>query len=98
MRNIPLVEPHPVSNEPCVRWHEPWPEWKTKFSNFMVRIENGGQDYIELIRRMLYDRRVCLYFSWMEGDVLVSDNFAMLHTRTEYEGGSDRELWRIDID
>ncbi len=53
---------------------------------------------MRLVDQMLYDRRVCLYFSWQTGDVLVSDNFAMLHTRTAFEGESDRELWRIHFD
>lgn len=98
MTGLPLVVPHPANGEPCVRWHEPWPEWKTKFANCVIRIENGGQEYVGLVDRMLYDRRVCLYFSWVKGDVLVSDNFAMLHTRTAFEGESDRELWRIHFD
>ena len=98
MKQLPLVVAHPATGEPCVRWHEPWPEWKTKFANCVIRMENAGQEYVGLVDRMLYDRRVCLYFSWMKGDVLVSDNFAMLHTRTAFEGESDRELWRIHFD
>lgn len=98
MRALPLIVPHPTSGKPCVRWHEPWPEWKTKFANCVINIENGSNEYIKLVDQMLYDRRVCLYFSWQKGDVLVSDNFAMLHTRTAFEGESDRELWRIHFD
>lgn len=50
------------------------------------------------IERTLYDRRVTLRFEWKRGDLLVNDNVAMLHTRTGYEGGCAREIWRIHVD
>jgi alpha-ketoglutarate-dependent taurine dioxygenase len=98
MTNLPLVVPHPSNGMPCVRWHEPWPVWKTKFAHCIISIENASQDIIPLVDSLLYDRRVCLYFTWEKGDILVNDNFAMLHTRTAFEGESDRELWRIHFD
>lgn len=97
-RNQPLVVPHPTTGLPCVRWHEPWPQWKTQFANCVVNFENGSQKYKNVVNDLLYDRRVCLYFTWEQGDVLVNDNFNMLHTRTAFHGQSDRELWRIHFD
>ncbi|KAB8542088.1 hypothetical protein FH972_025551 [Carpinus fangiana] len=106
MQQLPLVVRHPVSGEPCVRWHEPWPMWKTKFAHALVNIENpeqgkkgrSGIEYVKLVDSMLYDRRVCLYFEWDKGDVVCSDNTNMLHTRSAFDGSCDRELWRIHFD
>lgn len=98
MQKLPLIVRHPTSGEPCVRWHEPWPVWKTDFAHAIVTIENGSQEYARLIDRMLYDRRVCLYFEWDHGDVVVSDNTNMMHTRSAFDGSSARELWRIHFD
>lgn len=95
MTDLPLVEPHPTNGKPCVRWHEPWYQWQTKFSSNEIRISNGEQHYKDLIREMLYDRRVCLYFNFEQGDVLVADNTSMMHTRTAFKAGTGRELWRI---
>jgi len=92
--DLPLVVRHPVHNTPCMRWHEPWPASKTKYST----CENDSQEICDVVTEMLYDRRVCLRFSWDQGDVLVSDNTAMLHTRTAFTGDSDREMWRIHFD
>lgn len=50
------------------------------------------------IEKTLYDRRVTVRFEWEKGDLLVNDNVAMLHTRTGYEGGCAREIWRIHVD
>ncbi|KAI4221412.1 MAG: hypothetical protein LQ349_007846, partial [Xanthoria aureola] len=74
MTDLPLVVPHPTNQKPCIRWHEPWYQWQTQFSTNEIRISNGEQHYKELIREMLYDRRVCLYFNFEKGDILVADN------------------------
>ncbi|KAI9676075.1 MAG: hypothetical protein M1817_000818 [Caeruleum heppii] len=95
LKDLPLVVRHPVHNTPCMRWHEPWPASKTKFSTCDINIENDAQEVCEVVDALLYDRRVCLRFTWEKGDLLVSDNFAMLHTRTTFTGDCDRELWRI---
>lgn len=98
MKDLPLVLRHPKTDLPCVRWHQPWPASKTKFSTCAVSIENDRQEIIELVDRMLYDRRVCLRFTWEKGDLLLADNHAMMHTRTAFTGDCERELWRIHID
>jgi len=98
LTDLPLVVRHPTHNTPCLRWHEPWDSTKTKFSTCLVTIENDTQEIVQLIDQMVYDRRVCMRFSWEQGDILVSDNTAMLHTRTAFDGDSDRELWRIHFD
>ncbi|KAI8624787.1 Clavaminate synthase-like protein [Xylariaceae sp. FL1651] len=95
MEDIPLVVRHPTRNSPCIRWHQPWPKWRTAYGYADISIDNGSQSLIPLVDSLLFDRRVCLRFSWQEGDVLVSDNFAMLHTRTSFSTYHPRELWRI---
>jgi alpha-ketoglutarate-dependent taurine dioxygenase len=91
-----LVVRHPVTNEPCLRWHEPWN--KTKYSTCDVFLENEDRALIDVINAGVYDWRSCLRFSWEQGDLLVSDNTAMLHTRSAYESDCDREMWRIHFD
>lgn len=93
---LSLVVKHPVTDEPCLRWHEPWN--KTKYSTCDVFIENEDNALIDVINTGIYDRRSCLRFSWEMGDLLVSDNTAMLHTRSAYESDCERELWRIHFD
>ena len=97
MKNMPLVRKHPETGEPCLRYHEPWPQWKTKFTYNRISIEGSAEDqkWIDVIDELLYDRRVCFYFEWEQGDVLISDNIKMLHTRTGFSSTEDRELWRI---
>ncbi|MCJ1467851.1 hypothetical protein MMC07_006476 [Pseudocyphellaria aurata] len=98
IKDLNLVVRHPRYNTPCMRWHQPWDASRTKFSTCDVTIQNDSQDIVEVVDQLLYDRRVCLRFTWEQGDILVSDNFAMLHTRTAFTGECDRELWRIHFD
>ncbi|KAI9765808.1 MAG: hypothetical protein M1840_007090 [Geoglossum simile] len=98
LKGLPLVVRHSLHNTPCVRWHEPWPTSKTKYSTCEVTIENDSPEIAGIIDSLLYDRRVCLRFSWEQGDILLSDNVAMLHTRTTFTEDCDRELWRIHFD
>lgn len=93
-----LVLRHPTTNAPCLRWHQPWDSSRTKFSTYVVTIENDEQSLVKVISTLIYDHRVCLRFEWEQGDLLVNDNVAMLHTRTEYSSNSDREMWRIHLD
>ncbi|KAI1260985.1 Pyoverdine/dityrosine biosynthesis protein-domain-containing protein [Xylariaceae sp. FL1019] len=95
LSDIPLVVRHPTLNTPCMRWHSPWPKYKTAYGHAEIKIDNGSQAVIPMVDTLLYDRRVCLRFSWEEGDVLVSDNVSMLHTRTSFNNSKPRELWRI---
>lgn len=96
LKGIPLVVRHPVQHTPCLRWHQPWPATRTS-SQCKVTIENCNKDIAKVINGLLYDRRVCLRFSWEIGDVLLLDNTAMLHARTPYLGEKDREIWRVHL-
>lgn len=97
-----LVIPHPTTGKPCLRYHEPWPATKTKYDSILVTLENHDEDtgrqLFETIDSVLYDRRVAYYHVWEKGDMLISDNILNLHTRTNFEGKADRELWRIHLD
>ncbi|PVH97869.1 Clavaminate synthase-like protein, partial [Periconia macrospinosa] len=98
LTDIELVVSHPTTGQKCLKYHERWPQEKTSFEPTFVEIENGGDGVCDVIEDLLHDRRVCYWHTWEEGDVLVNDNFAMLHTRSSFEAGNDRELWRINFD
>ncbi|KAK3689021.1 Pyoverdine/dityrosine biosynthesis protein-domain-containing protein [Podospora appendiculata] len=102
LKDLPLVVSHPATGKPCLRYHEPWPQSKTDFEPMEVAVRGSdgvnGVDVCKVIDALLYDRRVTYWHAWQKGDLLVSDNVSMMHTRTEFVGGSDRELWRIHFD
>ncbi|CAM1507716.1 Fc.00g045640.m01.CDS01 [Cosmosporella sp. VM-42] len=102
LKGLPLVVSHPTTGQPCLRYHEPWPQHRTQFDATNVSIEGHGvidsESICGAIDALLYDRRVAYYHAWERGDILVSDNILMMHTRTDFIAGVDRELWRIHFD
>ncbi|KAH6616647.1 Pyoverdine/dityrosine biosynthesis protein-domain-containing protein [Boeremia exigua] len=95
---MPLVVTHPSTGRPCLKFHERWPQEKTRFDPTEVVIENGDESVCDVLESLLHDRRVCYWHSWLEGDLIVNDNISMLHTRSSFQAGVDRELWRIHFD
>ncbi|KAJ3525004.1 hypothetical protein NM208_g11827 [Fusarium decemcellulare] len=102
LRGLPLVIEHPTTGAPCLRYHEHWPESKTKFEATHVSIDNQPPKIQQIIRRelelLLHDRRVAYYHAWEKGDLLVNDNILTMHTRSDFISGCERELWRIHFD
>lgn len=104
LRGLPLIVDHPTTGKPCLRYHEPWPQSKTVFDPTYVTIEdeNGpienNDALCAAIDSLLHDRRVAYWHSWEKGDLVVSDNILMMHTRSDFTAGCDRELWRIHFD
>lgn len=93
---LPLVNQHPVTNAPCLRWHQPW--LTTKVSTFKLTIENDEQELVDVVKKLVHDYRVCYRFIWDEGDVLINDNVLTLAMHTSDEAKCDREIWRIHVD
>ncbi|KAF3036172.1 hypothetical protein E8E12_004274 [Didymella heteroderae] len=96
--NMPLITTHPSTGRSCLRYHERWPQEKTRFDPTEVAIENGDDSVCDVLESLLHDRRICYWHSWQEGDLIVNDNISMLHTRSSFQAGVDRELWRIHFD
>ncbi|EFW18199.1 conserved hypothetical protein [Coccidioides posadasii str. Silveira] len=102
LHGLPLVVDHPTTGKPCLRYHEPWPEGKTSFEATNISIDGLTPELSDTVcsqlDSLLHDRRVVYYHTWQRGDMLVSDNVLTMHTRSDFQGGADRELWRIHFD
>lgn len=104
LQGIPLILDHPVTGKPMLHYHEPWPQSRTKFEATLITLRGEGVDdeksaaICDTLDSLLHDRRIAYWHSWDKGDLLVSDNLAVLHTRSDFTAGCDRELWRIHFD
>ncbi|KAJ4985687.1 Spore wall maturation protein DIT1-like protein 3 [Stagonosporopsis vannaccii] len=96
--SMPLIVTHPSTGRPCLKYHERWPQEKTRFDPTEVAIENGDQSVCDVLESLLHDRRVCYWHSWQESDLVINDNISTLHTRSSFQAGVNRELWRIHFD
>lgn len=96
--NMLLIVNHPLTGRPCLKYHERWPQEKTRFDPTEVTIENSDHSVSDVLESLLHDRRVCYWHAWEEGDLVINDNISTLHTRSSFQAGVDRELWRIHFD
>ena len=60
--------------------------------------EEEGIRIRDALEQTMYDRRVCTRMEWEKGDVLISDNIALMHTREAFNSDQGRELWRVHVD
>ncbi|NUT48082.1 MAG: TauD/TfdA family dioxygenase [Saccharothrix sp.] len=97
----PLVEPHPVSGAPTLRFLEPVPDGVEILNPPSVTVADHDPEearaVISEIRSALYDPRHLYGHSWQPDDILITDNYTLLHTREPYQRGLPRHLKRVHV-
>jgi alpha-ketoglutarate-dependent taurine dioxygenase len=98
----PVIDEHPRRRFPVIRYNEPPREG---FGNFLnpPTLEFSGADPGELIefqrslREALYSPKNFYAHEWQEGDLVVADNFSLLHGRESFETRAPRHLRRVHV-
>jgi alpha-ketoglutarate-dependent taurine dioxygenase len=97
----PLVEPHPLTGEPVLRFLEPVPDGVAILNPPDVTVADHDPEraraLVEEVRAALYDPRYLYAHSWQPGDLLITDNYTLLHTREPYRRGLPRHLRRVHV-
>jgi alpha-ketoglutarate-dependent taurine dioxygenase len=97
----PLITPHPETGVPVLRYNEP-PREDVKFLN-RPELEFSGvapeqvKELQEGLRAAIYDPRHLYAHEWRTGDMVVADNYVLLHGRMAFTSGSKRHLRRVHI-
>lgn len=97
--NVPLVQRHPDTHETILRFGEPVPENRLN----PVAIEIDGLNEQKKVRWLkkfvprLYSESYCYQHTWKNNDVVLADNFSLLHARFAFKQFSPRFLQRIQI-
>lgn len=95
----PLVAQHPDTGKTILRFAEPVP---SSFKNpVKVSVEGyspeTSEQLIQDIAQTCYDPRYCYTHCWEENDLLLADNYALIHGRHAFKEFSPRHLRRIQI-
>ncbi|KAL6049557.1 Pyoverdine biosynthesis [Balamuthia mandrillaris] len=92
---LDIFQKHPETHWQVLRYHEPWEQEKTQFNPTHVEIlAPEGESWNQRLTDCMYNRRFCLFHDWQQGDVVIADNYSLLHSRLAF-ADSARELWRI---
>jgi alpha-ketoglutarate-dependent taurine dioxygenase len=97
----PLIEPHPDAGYPVMRFLEPVPDGEHIINGPEVSIDGLDTEAAAVefaaIRAAMYDPRHLYTHTWQQGDMVISDNYTLLHTRKPYRRGLTRHLRRVHV-
>ncbi|HEY4000135.1 MAG TPA: TauD/TfdA family dioxygenase [Candidatus Xenobia bacterium] len=97
----PIIDTHPFRGYPVIRYNEP-PVEAGNFLNPSIMEFSGlrdteQDDFFRSLREALYAPDTLYAHAWQTGDVLVSDNFSLLHGREAFETKAPRHLQRVHV-
>ncbi len=98
----PVIDRHPLRGFSVIRYNEPPRAGFGKFLN-PPTLEFGGLNtdeqskFHESIREALYSPNCFYAHEWQEGDIVIADNFSLLHGRESFETRAPRHLRRVHV-
>lgn len=98
----PVVTTHPVAGFPVLRYGEPAIADDPDFINHpdleFTGVDAAGLDrFHESIRAALYAPEHFYAHTWQSGDVVVADNYTLLHGREAFTSRAPRHLRRVHV-
>jgi alpha-ketoglutarate-dependent taurine dioxygenase len=98
----PIIDTHPYRGFSVIRYNEPPIEGFGSFLNPPI-LEFSGVTPEEMIqvhrslREALYSPKNYYAHAWLQGDMVVADNFSLLHGRESFETKAPRHLRRVHV-
>jgi alpha-ketoglutarate-dependent taurine dioxygenase len=97
----PLLDEHPIKKIPVLRYCEPPMQEDEGFLNHPEMSFEGIDDdlggFLKAFQRQLYAEEVIYAHQWETGDIVVSDNYTLLHGREAFSSGAGRHLRRVQV-
>ena len=98
----PIITTHPLRGFPVIRYNEPPSSEKGKFLNppqlnFLGLNKDETNKFHESLKEALYDSKNFYAHEWQTGDVVIADNFSLLHGREEFISKAPRHLQRVHV-
>ncbi len=97
----PLLVEHPVSGAATMRYNEPASEGEGFLNRHSLTYHGIRPSDVPAFQRDLHDvlddRRYRYAHRWEPGDIVLADNFSLLHGRTAFRTRSGRHLQRAHI-
>lgn len=94
----PLMQTHPRSGREILRYAEPV---ETELNPVTLTIEGLPPEdhtaFVASMKQKIYSEDHCYAHTWVEGDVLMADNHALIHGRRAFELDCPRHLRRIQL-
>lgn len=96
----PLISKHPAHGFNVMRYCEPPLEGDSSFINPSdLKFEGTSQisALLRSLRAALYASKNFYAHAWKQGDVVIADNYTLLHGREAFTSGAPRHLRRVHV-
>ncbi|AZZ35434.1 pyoverdine biosynthesis protein PvcB [Bdellovibrio sp. qaytius] len=98
----PIIDTHPLRNFSVIRYNEPPSAGFGQFLNpptlkFTGVSDEEVSEFHQTLRETLYSAENYYAHEWQEGDLVVADNFSLLHGREGFETKAPRHLRRVHV-
>jgi alpha-ketoglutarate-dependent taurine dioxygenase len=93
----PMVAKHPFKDQLVLRFAEPVDDINpVQLVDHHLNCQEQDQ-FIKDMSDRLSDQRHCYSHNWQSGDVVVADNFTLLHGRRSFQQGAARNIRRVNV-
>lgn len=97
-----IITKHPLRGYPVIRYNEPPSNEKGHFVNppdlnFKGLPSDQQEKFHQSLKEALYSKANFYAHEWQTGDVVIADNFSLLHGREGFESKSPRHIRRVHV-
>jgi len=93
----PMICPHPFTGEKVIRFAEPVTDLNPVQLEIQGITEAGQAAFLDDMHERLRRGEVCYQHEWQTGDVVIADNFVLLHGRNAFRQNAERSIRRVNI-
>lgn len=94
---VPMVQHHPDKPVTILRYAEPVGSELNPVQMEAKGLKHPKSDFLAEMHSLLYSKKYLYEHSWRENDLLLADNFSLLHGRRAFADTSPRHLRRVQI-
>jgi alpha-ketoglutarate-dependent taurine dioxygenase len=95
-----LISQHPGTGVPVLRFAEPLDPavYKNPVFATVDGVDEAEADgFLAMMAELLHRPEYCYAHDWQAGDIVIADNFALVHGRNAFNGPTKRHLQRVEV-
>jgi len=93
----PMIATHPINGERILRYAEPVEDLNPVRLAIHGLPDEVQSDFIKEMNERLNDKCCCYAHQWIDGDVVIADNYTLLHGRRAFETSAVRHIRRVNV-
>ena len=93
----PMICRQPHTGEKVLRFAEPVADLNPVQLEIDGIPKNAWIEFLEDMHERLNDTAVCYRHEWLSGDVVIADNYVLLHGRSAFAQDAERQIRRVNI-